>query len=150
MSHLRRVLKNVAQMQFLKNSEPLKTCQIFMNKMAKLKPFIVITLLILPALACNALTSNPTISPTYVIVEPTFPPTQSNLPSTDADVPRVSLEEALVAHDSGAAVFVDVRSRQAFDAGHIPGATNIPLSEFETNLAAIQLPKDQWIITYCT
>jgi len=118
--------------------------------MQKPRPLIVISLLLISTLACNALTSSPQASPTYVIIEPTFPPTQSNLPLTEADVPRVSLEEALVAYSSGAAIFVDVRSRQAFDSSHIPGATSIQLGEFETNPTKINLPKDQWIITYCT
>jgi len=118
--------------------------------MPKTKFLIVITILILSTLACNALTSNPQVSPTYVIVEPTFPPTEDNLPLTEAEVPRVSLEEALVAYSNGTATFVDVRSRQAFDASHIPGATNIQLGEFETNPTKIKLPKDEWIITYCT
>jgi len=119
--------------------------------MPKAKKLIVITLLLIFTLACNALSSVPQISATkYVIVEPTFPPTQSNLPLTEAEVPRVSLEEALVAYSSGTAIFVDVRSRQAFDASHIPDALNIQLGEFETDPAKIKLPKDEWIITYCT
>ena len=119
--------------------------------MSKTKNLIVITLLLVFTLACNALRSVPQISSTkYVIVEPTTPPTQSNLPLTEADVPRVSLEEALVAYSSGSAIFVDVRSRQAFDASHIPDALNIQLGEFETDPAKIKLPKDEWIITYCT
>ena len=118
--------------------------------MPKTKFLIIITILILSTYACNALTSNPQISPTYVIVEPTFPPTEENLPLTEAEVPRVSLEEALVAYSSGTAIFVDVRSKQSFDVSHIPGATHIQLGEFETDPAKIKLPKDEWIITYCT
>jgi 3-mercaptopyruvate sulfurtransferase SseA len=119
--------------------------------MYKLKTFIVISLLLFSALACNALAPAPQSSPTkYVIVEPTSPLTESNLPLTEAEVPRVTLEDALVAYNSGAAVFVDVRSQQAYDASHIPGATNIQLGEFETDVTELKLPKDQWIITYCT
>ena len=119
--------------------------------MPKTKILIVIFLLFVLTLACNALNSVPQTSPTkYVIAEPTFPPTESNIPLTEAEVPRVSLEEALVAYSSGTAIFVDVRSRQAFDASHIPDALNIQLGEFETDPAKIKLPKDEWIITYCT
>jgi len=64
------------------------------------------------------------------------------------DVPRVSLEEAKAALDAGSAVFVDVRSHQAFAAGHIPGALHIPLADIEARLG--ELDKAEWIITYCT
>jgi len=57
---------------------------------------------------------------------------------------------ARVALESGAAIIVDVRSKQAYDESHIPGAINILLGEFETNINGIALEKDQWIITYCT
>ena len=93
----------------------------------------------------------PQPTPTWVVIaEPTFPPTQSTLPLTEADVPRVSLEEALVAYSAGAAIFVDVRSKQAYDESHIPGALSIQLGDFETNISNLKLPKDEWIITYCT
>ena len=104
-------------------------------------------LLIFTLSACNAI--GPTAEPTYVIVEPTYPPTQSTI-LTEANVPRVSIEEARVAQTSGAAIIVDVRSKQAYDESHIPGAINILLGEFETNITGIALDKDQWIITYCT
>ena len=118
--------------------------------MNKIKILLLAIPLLIITFACNALTSNPQASPTYVIVEPTLPPTEENLPLTEAEVPRVSLEEALVAYSRGTAIFVDVRSKQSFDVSHIPGATNIQLGEFETEPAKIKLPKDEWIITYCT
>ncbi|HKJ38961.1 MAG TPA: rhodanese-like domain-containing protein [Anaerolineales bacterium] len=119
--------------------------------MLKIKIAFPISILVFAALACNALAPNAQPSPTkYVIVEPTFPPTESNIPLSEAAVPRVSLEEALVAYSAGAAIFVDVRSKQAYDASHIPGAQSIQLGEFETNITKLKLPKDEWIITYCT
>jgi len=89
------------------------------------------------------------ISTQYVIVEPAFPPTKSSLPFSEAEVRRISLEEALTAYAAGAAVFVDVRSKQAYDAKHIPGAIYIPLADIENNVV-LDLDKEQWIITYCT
>jgi rhodanese-related sulfurtransferase len=85
-----------------------------------------------------------------VIIEPTTPPQKSSLPLNEASVPRVEVEVAKAAIDTGAAVVVDVRGQQAYDTSHIPGAINIQLGEFETNIAGIKLDKDQWIITYCT
>ena len=121
--------------------------------MSKIKIPFAISILILATLACNALIPTATTEPTstlVVIVEPTFPPTQSHLPATDADVPRVSVEETMVALAGGAAIIVDVRDPDDYAAGHIVGALNIPLSEIEFNLTGLELDKEQWIITYCT
>lgn len=119
--------------------------------MTKTKLFFALTTLILATSACNALSTQPEsqAAPTPVIetVSTTAPNTT---PLTEADVPRVSLEDAKAAFDDGEAVIVDVRSKEAYAAGHIPGAINIQLGEFETALSDIDLPKDAWIITYCT
>jgi rhodanese-related sulfurtransferase len=72
------------------------------------------------------------------------------LPLTEREVPRVTVEEAKAALDSGAAAMVDVRSTEAFAVSHIAEAFNIQLGEIETNPTGPDLPKDQWIITYCT
>jgi len=115
--------------------------------MSKTKIILAAALLIFTLSACSAIA--PTAEPTYVIVEPTYPPTQATI-LTEANVPRVSIEKARVAVESGAAIIVDVRSKQAYDASHVAGAINIQLGEFETNISGIALDKDQWIITYCT
>lgn len=103
--------------------------------MHKRKPLIAISTLLLAVLACNTLVS---------------PPSNSVVPLTEADVPRVAVEDAKAAFDEGTAIIVDVRSRQAYDLGHVTGALSIPLDEFEADIAGVDLPKDQWIITYCT
>ena len=87
--------------------------------------------------------------PVTVIAEPTFP-SQTNVLQSEAEVPRIPVEQALGAIQSGAAVVVDVRSVQAYDASHVAGAVSIPLAEIETNPNGLPLEKDQWIITYCT
>jgi len=137
--------------------------------MPNVKIFSATLVLVLTMLACATFAPTPLASPTnpiilestpvptstqdtstqYVIVEPTFPPTRSSFPSTEAEVPRVSLEQALTAYTAGAAVFVDVRSKPAYDASHIAGAIYIPLADIENNLD-LGLDKDEWIITYCT
>lgn len=61
-------------------------------------------------------------------------------------VQRVEVQEAKAAYDSGKAIFLDVRSSDAFAAGHIPGAINIPLGEIEARMS--ELDPDDWIITY--
>ena len=113
--------------------------------------FLSVAVLALVTLACNALLPLPTQEsvPTQII-EPVFTQSQGDLPQTEAAVPRVTVDEAKAAVDSGAAIIVDVRSQSAYDASHVAGSLFIPLGAFETDIENIDLPKDQWIITYCT
>jgi rhodanese-related sulfurtransferase len=60
------------------------------------------------------------------------------------DVPR---EELLRRARSGQAVVLDVRPRQEYDSGHIPGALSVPLEELEQRLA--ELPADVDVVAYC-
>ena len=118
--------------------------------MQKTTLLLAISILLLATLACSALAS-PTAKPIpTTIVEVLSTPTVGNIPLTEAKVPRVSLEKARVAIESGAAIVIDVRSQEAYAASHIPGAINIQLDEFESNPTGLGLDKDQWIITYCT
>lgn len=68
--------------------------------------------------------------------------------AADALVPRVSLVDSKAALDAGSAIFLDVRTAEAFQSEHIPGAINIPLAELESRIS--ELFPAQWIITYCT
>ena len=43
------------------------------------------------------------------------------------------------------AVLMDVRESDEFQAGHIPGAINVPLSGIDT----ISIPKDKQVFVYC-
>jgi hypothetical protein len=75
----------------------------------------------------------------------------SNLFSTNIPAPeiaRVSLANAKTALDDKQALFVDVRDSGSYASAHIAGAINIPLADLESRLN--ELPRDQWIITYCT
>lgn len=66
----------------------------------------------------------------------------------DAAVSRLSLDEAKAAFDAGSAIFLDVRSAEAYQTEHVTGAINIPLAEIESRIS--ELDPNQWIITYCT
>ena len=116
--------------------------------MSKTKIFIALSFLIFTISACNTLAPTVVLPPT-VIAEPTNPSQKSSLPASEASVPRVEVEVAKAAIDTGAAIIVDVRSKQDYDVSHIAGAINIELNEFETNPTNLGLDQDQWIITYC-
>ena len=74
--------------------------------------------------------------------------TSSSITIPFPDVTRATLDEAKQAFDSQSAIIVDVRDTGSYAAEHISGAINIPLAEIETRIN--ELPKDSWIITYCT
>jgi len=110
---------------------------------------LILSILILAALACNA--SLPQAAePTTIPTQPQAQNQTGNIPQTEADVPRISVEDAKAAFDSGQAIIVDVRSADSYSAAHAAGAVSIPLDNFENNIGNLSLKKDQWIITYCT
>ena len=118
---------------------------------------LFITFLMLATLACQSLVPS-TVEPFIVSTEaplPTQPqpgqqPQGNQPPLTEAQVPRIEVDKAKAAVDSGAATLVDVRSAESYAAGHAAGAISIPLGNFEVNIDKLSLEKDQWIITYCT
>lgn len=68
-------------------------------------------------------------------------------PAEKTGLPReVSVAEAAALRDQGAFV-LDVREPDEWNAGHIPGATLIPLGELESRVD--ELPRDQQIVVVC-
>lgn len=63
------------------------------------------------------------------------------------DTEQVTREELLRRVESGSATVIDVRPREEYTAGHIPGAVSIPLDELAERLA--ELPTDHEIVAYC-
>ena len=66
-------------------------------------------------------------------------------------LPAVSLQEAREAYVGGYALFVDAREADFFKAGHIPGAVNLPVKDFDRLLPKLkeQLLAAPRVITYC-
>ena len=63
----------------------------------------------------------------------------------------VSLSEAEKMFTNKAAVFMDARLKQEYDAGHIQGAISIPWHGVEHRFMEVadRIPSDRLIITYC-
>jgi NADPH-dependent 2,4-dienoyl-CoA reductase/sulfur reductase-like enzyme/rhodanese-related sulfurtransferase len=61
--------------------------------------------------------------------------------------PQVDVESVLAAPVSEKPFLLDVRMPQEFDAGHIPGAVNIPVDDLRSRLD--ELPRDRIIAAYC-
>ena len=59
--------------------------------------------------------------------------------------PQLSVDE--LARLGGAALVVDVRRRSEYDAGHVPGVTNVPLAELPERLADV--PKGRPLVLQC-
>ncbi len=59
----------------------------------------------------------------------------------------VAREELLRRMRDGRALVVDVRPRQEYRAGHIPGALSIPVDELKRRLS--ELPRRKEIVAYC-
>lgn len=63
------------------------------------------------------------------------------------DLEPLPRQELLDRVKSGLVTVLDVRPTEEFEAGHVPGAVNIPLSELEDYLQ--QLDSTQEIVAYC-
>ncbi len=73
----------------------------------------------------------------------------------DAVIDNLEIEDVKIAkkiYDSGNALFVDARSRNNFDDGHIAGAVSLPVGQFDNLIDAFldQHPINQPIVTYCS
>ncbi len=67
-----------------------------------------------------------------------------------ADYERVTVNELKGLLDNKAdIVVVDVRSKDSYDAGHIPGAISMPYPD-EIKARHGELPQDKTIILYCS
>jgi hypothetical protein len=82
-----------------------------------------------------------------LIVQNRTPPA-AQAPENRGGIERVTLLDAKSALESNSAVFIDVRSQEAYNALHISGALSIPETEIQARLN--ELDPDQWIIPYCT
>ena len=68
----------------------------------------------------------------------------------DLEIGDVTLAKKL--YDSQKFLFVDARSRDDYDEGHIKGAVSLPVGQFDEKIEAFldQYPPEKAIITYCS
>ncbi|UCF94305.1 MAG: rhodanese-like domain-containing protein [Desulfobacterales bacterium] len=74
---------------------------------------------------------------------------------TDSAGDALAITDVKVAkqiHDSGKALFVDARSRDDYEEGHIQGAVSLPVGQFDEAVEAFleQYPSEGLIVTYCS
>jgi len=73
--------------------------------------------------------------------------TPAPLPKGSDGVRRISIDDARTEVEQGRAVIFDVRGKDQYDAGHVPGAKVVPVGEVDDRLN--EFPKDKLIVTYC-
>jgi len=63
----------------------------------------------------------------------------------------IPLDEARDKFSAGGAFFVDARPPALYQEGHIQGALNVPLAEFDQKMERVltELPEESLIVTYC-
>ena len=63
-----------------------------------------------------------------------------------------SVARAREIFDAGDVLFVDARSQDDYENGHIPGAVSLPVSQFDERIEFFlkQYPFEQPIVTYCS
>jgi 3-mercaptopyruvate sulfurtransferase SseA len=92
----------------------------------------------------------PSTKPSTVQIAPNNSVQISTSAAADKEVSaarRITRDEALKLVKQGKAVYVDVRSKDSYDEGHLPGAISIPLSQLQSRLR--DLPPKKTLITYC-
>jgi 3-mercaptopyruvate sulfurtransferase SseA len=100
------------------------------------------------SLACAAETGNGNIAANAPRSNAAVPTPDLARTATPHESERISLADAKKAFDENSAVFVDVRSPDAYKEEHIRGALNVPLAELDANVG--KFPKGKKIIVYCS
>lgn len=65
----------------------------------------------------------------------------------EGEVSELSLEELKAQWKKGGWLLLDLRPKEEYEAGHLPGAINIPFSDLEDGVS--DLPKRKKLLVYC-
>lgn len=82
--------------------------------------------------------------PIYMAPRPDITPSVTSITQLQAN--HIDVEQAYQKREQGI-LMLDVRTQEEWDAGHIPGATLIPLDQIASRFG--ELPADQEIVIYC-
>ncbi len=58
--------------------------------------------------------------------------------------------KGMIEQKSPGLVIIDSRSAQQFEEAHVKGAVNIPLVEMEQDTTLPKVPKNSWLVFYCS
>ncbi len=125
--------------------------------MKKILPLLLLLALLLALAGCKSAAPTPPAAPAAAEpaaetpAEPAAPGPAAETPTPKADTyRRISMREAveMMEKETGY-VILDVRTRQEYDSGHIPGAILIPNETIGTDELPELPDKDQLILVYC-
>ena len=60
---------------------------------------------------------------------------------------RIDVDRAFELYRQRQVTFVDVRGRDDFERGHVPGALSVPISELSRRID--EIPREHPVVTYC-
>jgi len=69
--------------------------------------------------------------------------------ATDAAEVKEIAQQELLSSPPADALILDVRTRDEFDGGHVPGALNIPHDELSARLSELDSESDRAVVVYC-
>ncbi len=128
-----------------------------MDKLNLLSRSALVALLAGLGTACQQPTAT-VMPPGAVAVASPLPAANGAIPSAAAaaptqnpedSIPRVRVEDAKAALESGKAIIIDVRGPEAYKTAHVKGALEHALARLEQGDFK-DLPKDKRIIAYCS
>jgi rhodanese-related sulfurtransferase len=64
-------------------------------------------------------------------------------------VPQIRAAEVFALIKAGATIVIDVREKQAYDEGHIPGAISLPIGQIDDEIDGINVKTADEIVIYC-
>jgi hypothetical protein len=76
-------------------------------------------------------------------------PTTAPAAQSGTEAPRMPLADFMALYNDPAKrpLIIDVRAKDAYDAGHISGAVSFPEADVDTRYQ--ELPKDKLVVAYC-
>lgn len=99
----------------------------------------------------NVLKNLPKKDPEPISSTPSTKPTSSTPSTTAATDSDFTIELFHQLWESNSAIFLDARTREEFEASHVPGSFHLPLESFNGSIPELlqAMPLDQVFVIYC-